>query len=149
MNGQPGCSVTFLSQRERIEGVSRERFENHHDCRRRAGGSDVGDWVASTRCASGNLGSGTVSAPSSVRRSWIGGCACAATQDEAKALAEGRWSVDDPEDFGFAGTPQQVIDQMRPFIDLGIDHFMLDCGGFPRLTTIELLINDVLPALNA
>lgn len=88
-------------------------------------------------------------APSSVRRSWIGGCACAPTQQEAEALTEGRWSINDPEDFGFVGTPQQVIDQMRPFIELGIDYFMFDCGGFPRLTTLEMLIKDVLPALNA
>ncbi len=38
---------------------------------------------------------------------------------------------------------------MRPFIGMGVDYFMLDCGGFPRLTTLELLINEVLPALNA
>jgi hypothetical protein len=31
---------------------------------------------------------------------------------------------------------------------LGVDYFMLDCGGFPRLTTVELLIDEVLPALN-
>ncbi len=87
--------------------------------------------------------------PSTVRRSWVGGCACAATQQEAEALTEGRWSINNPEDFGFVGTPQQVIEQMRPFIEIGIDYFMFDCGGFPRLTTLELLINEVLPALNA
>jgi hypothetical protein len=37
---------------------------------------------------------------------------------------------------------------MRPFIDLGITHFILDCGHFPNLTTLELLISKVLPALN-
>jgi alkanesulfonate monooxygenase SsuD/methylene tetrahydromethanopterin reductase-like flavin-dependent oxidoreductase (luciferase family) len=88
-------------------------------------------------------------APSSVRRSWIGGCACAATQAEAESLTEGRWSIYDPEDFGFVGTPEQVIEQMRPFIDLGVDYFMFDCGGFPRLTTLELLIKELLPRLNA
>lgn len=87
-------------------------------------------------------------APSSVRRSWIGGCACAATQAEAEALTDGRWSVDNPNDFGFVGTPGQVIDQLRPFIELGMDYFMMDCGGFPRLGTLELLLNEVLPALN-
>ncbi|MBZ0287827.1 MAG: LLM class flavin-dependent oxidoreductase [Anaerolineae bacterium] len=87
-------------------------------------------------------------APSNVRRSWIGGCACASTQREAQALTEGRWSADDPEDFGFVGTPQQVVEQMRPFIDLGVDYFMFDPGGFPDLTTVELLLTDVLPALN-
>lgn len=85
--------------------------------------------------------------PSTVRRSWIGGCACAPTHEEAEAFAEGRWSADDDEDFGFVGTPQQLIEQMRPFIDLGVDYFMFDCGGFPKLTTLEMLINEVLPAL--
>ena len=23
------------------------------------------------------------------------------------------------------------VDQMRPFVELGVDYFMLDCGGFP------------------
>jgi len=88
--------------------------------------------------------------PSSVRRSWCGGCVCAPTLEEAKALVAGQWGDDDdPENFDFIGTPQQIIDQMRPFIALGVDYFMLDCGGFPQLTTLELLISEVLPALNA
>jgi hypothetical protein len=29
-----------------------------------------------------------------------------------------------------------------------VDYFLLDCGGFPRLTTAELLVREVLPALN-
>ena len=48
----------------------------------------------------------------------------------------------------FVGTPAQIIEQMQPFIELGVDYFMLDCGGFPRLTTVEMLVNEVLPALN-
>jgi alkanesulfonate monooxygenase SsuD/methylene tetrahydromethanopterin reductase-like flavin-dependent oxidoreductase (luciferase family) len=85
--------------------------------------------------------------PSTVKRSWIGGCACAPTQDEAETFTAGRWSADDDEDFGFVGTPAQLVQQMRPFIALGVDYFMLDCGDFPKLTTLELLINEVLPAL--
>ena len=46
------------------------------------------------------------------------------------------------------GTPPQIIAQMRPFIDEGGSSFMVDCGGFPDLTTLELLIAEVLPALN-
>jgi hypothetical protein len=38
---------------------------------------------------------------------------------------------------------------MRPFIDLGVDYFMLGNPGFPDLTTPELLINEVIPALNS
>jgi alkanesulfonate monooxygenase SsuD/methylene tetrahydromethanopterin reductase-like flavin-dependent oxidoreductase (luciferase family) len=86
--------------------------------------------------------------PSTVKRSWVGGCACAPTQAEAEAFTKGRWSADDNEDFGFVGTPSQLIEQMRPFIALGVDYFILDCGGFPELTTLEMLISEVLPALN-
>jgi alkanesulfonate monooxygenase SsuD/methylene tetrahydromethanopterin reductase-like flavin-dependent oxidoreductase (luciferase family) len=87
--------------------------------------------------------------PSAVRRSWIGGCACAPTQAQAELFAAGRYSPHNAfEDFGFVGTPQQLVEQMRPFIDLGVDYFMLDCGGFPKLTTLELLVNEVLPLLN-
>jgi alkanesulfonate monooxygenase SsuD/methylene tetrahydromethanopterin reductase-like flavin-dependent oxidoreductase (luciferase family) len=87
--------------------------------------------------------------PTAVRRSWSGGCACAPTQAEAERFAGERYRADNPEDdFGFVGTPNQVVEQMRAFIDLGVDYFMVDCGGFPRLTTLEMLINEVLPALN-
>jgi alkanesulfonate monooxygenase SsuD/methylene tetrahydromethanopterin reductase-like flavin-dependent oxidoreductase (luciferase family) len=86
--------------------------------------------------------------PAMVRRSWIGGCACAPTEAEAAALTKGRWSADNDDDFGFVGTPEQVIAQMRPFIALGIDYFMFDCGGFPNLTTLNMLIKEVLPAFN-
>lgn len=87
--------------------------------------------------------------PSSVRRTWSGGCACASTLAAAESLAAGRSSPDDEDDFDFIGTPQQVIDQMRLFVDLGVDYFMVDCAGFPELTTLELLVEEVLPALNS
>jgi alkanesulfonate monooxygenase SsuD/methylene tetrahydromethanopterin reductase-like flavin-dependent oxidoreductase (luciferase family) len=87
--------------------------------------------------------------PTQIRRSWCGGCVCAPTQQAAAAIAGDRYNAQDTDDdFDFVGTPEQVIEQMRPFIDLGVDYFMLDCGGFPDLTTLELLVSDVLPALN-
>lgn len=86
--------------------------------------------------------------PSTLKQTWSGGCACAATQEEAQALAGDLYSAENDDDFGFVGTPQQVIEQMRYFIDLGVDYFMLDCAGFPGLTTLRMLINEVLPALN-
>ncbi len=86
--------------------------------------------------------------PTTVRRSWGGGCACASTETAAKRLAGDRFSVDNEDDFGFVGTPSQIVEQMRRFIDLGVDYFMVDCSGFPDLTTLELLVHEVLPALN-
>lgn len=41
-----------------------------------------------------------------------------------------------------------MVKQMRPFVALGVDTFMLDCAGFPELTTLEMLVNEVLPMWN-
>jgi alkanesulfonate monooxygenase SsuD/methylene tetrahydromethanopterin reductase-like flavin-dependent oxidoreductase (luciferase family) len=88
--------------------------------------------------------------PSTVRRSWCGGCSCAPTQAEAERFAGKRYSANNPEDdFGFVGTPKHVVEQMRSLIDLGVGAFMVDCGGFPNLTTLEMLVKEVLPVLNA
>jgi alkanesulfonate monooxygenase SsuD/methylene tetrahydromethanopterin reductase-like flavin-dependent oxidoreductase (luciferase family) len=85
--------------------------------------------------------------PATVRRSWGGGCVCAPTQAQAEQLAGERYRADE-DNFDFVGTPVQVVEQMRAFIDLGVDYFMVDCGGFPNLTTLEMLVNEVIPALN-
>jgi alkanesulfonate monooxygenase SsuD/methylene tetrahydromethanopterin reductase-like flavin-dependent oxidoreductase (luciferase family) len=86
--------------------------------------------------------------PSAVGRSWSGGCACAPTQREAEALAGDRFGADlAAEDFGFVGTPEQIVEQMRPFIALGVRRFKLDCVDFPRVRGLDLLINEVFPVL--
>ena len=82
--------------------------------------------------------------PQTLRRTWFGGCACAPTEREVAEISGGRLTPGS----AFVGTPQQIIDQMSPFIELGVDYFMLGPGGFPALTTVETLINDVLPVLN-
>jgi alkanesulfonate monooxygenase SsuD/methylene tetrahydromethanopterin reductase-like flavin-dependent oxidoreductase (luciferase family) len=87
--------------------------------------------------------------PATVQRSWGGGCICMPTQAEAERIAGERYNTDPEEDFDFVGTPRQIIEQMRPFIDLGVSSFMFDCGGFPALTTLEMLINEVFPAFNS
>jgi len=87
--------------------------------------------------------------PASVRRTWCGGIAIARTQKQAEALAGTRINAQaEDSDFGFVGTPPQVIEQMRAFTDLGVDYFMLGCEGFPSLEPLELLVNEVAPALN-
>ncbi|HZT98214.1 MAG TPA: LLM class flavin-dependent oxidoreductase, partial [Ktedonobacteraceae bacterium] len=82
--------------------------------------------------------------PATVRRGWYGGCACGRTEDEVKRLNTNNYTTER----AFVGTPGQVIEQMRPFVDAGVDYFMLSIGGFPDLTTLELLLSEVLPALN-
>jgi alkanesulfonate monooxygenase SsuD/methylene tetrahydromethanopterin reductase-like flavin-dependent oxidoreductase (luciferase family) len=82
--------------------------------------------------------------PATLRRTWFGGCTCGPSEAEVARLNGGRMSADN----AFVGTPAQLIAQMQPFIDLGVDYFMLSCGGFPDLTTLHLLRDEVLPALN-
>jgi alkanesulfonate monooxygenase SsuD/methylene tetrahydromethanopterin reductase-like flavin-dependent oxidoreductase (luciferase family) len=66
---------------------------------------------------------------------------------QAESIAGDLYSAQNQEDdFGFVGTPTQIVAQMRSFMALGVDSFLLDCGGFPKLTTLELLIHEVLPA---
>jgi len=89
--------------------------------------------------------------PGTVRRIWSGGCVCAPTEAEVALLAASRQVLG--EEYAYQvgedliGTPAQIIQQMEPFIDLGVDSFLIDCGGFPRLTTVEMLVNEVLPVL--
>ncbi|HEX9988080.1 MAG TPA: LLM class flavin-dependent oxidoreductase [Chloroflexia bacterium] len=89
--------------------------------------------------------------PRTVRLTWSGGCVCASSEQGLKELASGRLQIGEGMAYqvgeDFVGTPAQIIEQMQPFIELGVDYFILDCGGFPRLTTVELLVNEVLPAI--
>lgn len=80
-----------------------------------------------------------------LRRTWFGGCICAPTEAEVKTLnVIGMSSAN-----AFVGTPEQILEQMQPFLDLGVDYFMFNCGGFPQLTTLETLVSEVLPKLNS
>jgi alkanesulfonate monooxygenase SsuD/methylene tetrahydromethanopterin reductase-like flavin-dependent oxidoreductase (luciferase family) len=76
-----------------------------------------------------------------VRRAWYGGCVCGRTEAEVKRLNSDNFS----EESAFVGTPAQVVEQMREFVEMGVDYFMLRSGGFPDLTTLELLISEVMP----
>lgn len=82
--------------------------------------------------------------PKTLRRTWFGSCLCAPTEAEVKAINANQASPAN----ALVGTPAQIIEQMRPFIDLGVDYFMVRCWGFPNLTTLETLIHEVLPAFN-
>ena len=50
---------------------------------------------------------------------------------------------------GFVGTPTQIMEQLQPYIEIGFDYFMISAGGIPYdFTTLEMLTQEVLPALN-
>lgn len=83
--------------------------------------------------------------PATLKRScWFELCACAPTREEAIRLAGERYNHEQ----GFVGTPAEVIEQMRPYVELGVERFELGCSGFPDLTSLHLLVNEVLPAFS-
>ncbi|GER90323.1 LLM class F420-dependent oxidoreductase [Dictyobacter vulcani] len=83
--------------------------------------------------------------PATLRRTLHATCLCAPRESIVHELTASSKAGAVHE---FIGTPKQVIDQMRPFIDIGIDYFILYCEGFPNLITLETLANDVIPHLS-
>jgi alkanesulfonate monooxygenase SsuD/methylene tetrahydromethanopterin reductase-like flavin-dependent oxidoreductase (luciferase family) len=71
---------------------------------------------------------------------------CAPSRDEIERFAGDRYLTEE-DDFSFVGTPQQVTQQLQSFIDMGVKWLMVDCGGFPNLTTLNMLVQEVIPAL--
>jgi alkanesulfonate monooxygenase SsuD/methylene tetrahydromethanopterin reductase-like flavin-dependent oxidoreductase (luciferase family) len=44
-----------------------------------------------------------------------------------------------------AGTPDEIVARLQPFIDLGVTHFILRFADFPHTDGAELFIKEVLP----
>jgi alkanesulfonate monooxygenase SsuD/methylene tetrahydromethanopterin reductase-like flavin-dependent oxidoreductase (luciferase family) len=75
--------------------------------------------------------------PAQVHRSWFGRCVCVPSKEEASQL-EGN---------GLLGTPEQIVEQLQAYIELGIHRFMLGSRSLSDTTTVELLAKEVLPIL--
>ena len=73
--------------------------------------------------------------PLQIQRSWFGRCVCVASEKEAGAL-QGR---------GLLGTPEQIVEQLQAYVQLGIQCFMLGSRSLSDMTTVELLAREVLP----
>lgn len=83
--------------------------------------------------------------PATLRRSWFGGCLCVPEGTDLSTVNMAQIRSPNP----LVGTPRQIIEQMKPFIDLGVDYFILKNEGFPDPTCLQLLVEEVLPRLNA
>jgi alkanesulfonate monooxygenase SsuD/methylene tetrahydromethanopterin reductase-like flavin-dependent oxidoreductase (luciferase family) len=74
-----------------------------------------------------------------IQRSWFGRCVCVASREEAEKLGGN----------GLLGTPEQIVEQLQAYIELGIECFMLGSRTLADTTTVELLATEVLPKLNS
>jgi alkanesulfonate monooxygenase SsuD/methylene tetrahydromethanopterin reductase-like flavin-dependent oxidoreductase (luciferase family) len=80
--------------------------------------------------------------PATLEYSWFGRLAAAKTTEAALALSGGRWTPDN----AFVGTPQQCIDLMSPFVEAGVEYFMLEVLGLPDPETLHMVTEEVLLA---
>lgn len=83
--------------------------------------------------------------PASIRYSWFGRLGLGRTQSDALALSGGKWHPGN----ALVGTPAQVIELMKPFVDAGVDYFMVEVLGLPDRQIFDWLVGDVIPAIQA
>ncbi|MEO8608071.1 MAG: LLM class flavin-dependent oxidoreductase [Chloroflexota bacterium] len=81
--------------------------------------------------------------PISIRKTWFGRLVVA--QTEAQAIAIGTAGLMKfTRDNAFVGTPSQVVEQMQPFVEKGLDYFMLDVLGLPNPEVIDMVTHEVI-----
>ncbi len=71
--------------------------------------------------------------------------AVAPTETEARRIAEASPYDNHP----IIGTPEQVADQLQPFLDLGVEYLIVRVVDFPDTAGIELFARDVMPRLKS
>jgi alkanesulfonate monooxygenase SsuD/methylene tetrahydromethanopterin reductase-like flavin-dependent oxidoreductase (luciferase family) len=84
--------------------------------------------------------------PNSIRKTWFGRLVVANTEAEAVATGTSGMMKFTREN-AFVGTPGQVVEQMQPFVEKGVNYFMLDVLGLPNLEVIDMVNNEVIPKL--
>jgi alkanesulfonate monooxygenase SsuD/methylene tetrahydromethanopterin reductase-like flavin-dependent oxidoreductase (luciferase family) len=75
-------------------------------------------------------------------KTWWHYIAIADSEAEAKMLAEKRYGQ-----ASIVGTPEQVAEQLWPFIELGIEHLMFEFVDFPSMAGSISFENEVIPKL--
>jgi alkanesulfonate monooxygenase SsuD/methylene tetrahydromethanopterin reductase-like flavin-dependent oxidoreductase (luciferase family) len=86
--------------------------------------------------------------PATIRKTWLALCSCASTEEAAHRALEGGWAEGNASR-GLVGTPEQIVQKLRPFIEAGMDYWMVCTPRFPDLATLDLLIDEVMPKLKA
>jgi alkanesulfonate monooxygenase SsuD/methylene tetrahydromethanopterin reductase-like flavin-dependent oxidoreductase (luciferase family) len=68
-----------------------------------------------------------------LRLTWFGHMILGATEEEAIAMSSGKWTKDN----SFIGTPAQVIEQIKPFVEAGVDYFMVDILNYAHPAILD------------
>jgi F420-dependent oxidoreductase-like protein len=83
--------------------------------------------------------------PSAVRRSMMGSIFIGATDAEVTAKLGGRVKADVLASGQFAGTPPEIVEQLRPYLDAGLDGFKLRILDLDDVSSLELVAAEVIP----
>ena len=52
------------------------------------------------------------------------------------------------EEYYVSGTPEDCIDKLQQYVDVGIGHFMIRFGDLPDLEAVRLFSKKVIPKIN-
>jgi len=83
-----------------------------------------------------------------IKKTWLGCIAVAETQDEALRIASNNPFVTEEPRFDamratIIGTPEQVLQRLAEFVDLGVEYFIFRFLDFPNMKGIELFAEKV------
>jgi alkanesulfonate monooxygenase SsuD/methylene tetrahydromethanopterin reductase-like flavin-dependent oxidoreductase (luciferase family) len=79
-----------------------------------------------------------------IRKTWSpDGIAVARTEAEARRIGEASPYASNP----VVGTPDQVAEQLRAWVEIGVTYFIVRLLDFPRSEGIELFAHEVMPRL--
>lgn len=76
-------------------------------------------------------------------KSFMGIVAIAETEEDAQQLVQ---STNREQVINFVGTPAQVIEQIKAYVDIGFSYFMLDFIDLPDSRGSQLFADEVIPA---
>ncbi len=82
--------------------------------------------------------------PAEIRRTWFGRFVVGRTEAEVQRLANSRNKPYTTEN-AFLGTPGQIVEQLLPFVELGVDYFMIDILGLPNPDITGMIVEEILP----
>jgi alkanesulfonate monooxygenase SsuD/methylene tetrahydromethanopterin reductase-like flavin-dependent oxidoreductase (luciferase family) len=77
-----------------------------------------------------------------LRLTWFGRLSVGKTREAALArAAKYGWTPDR----AFIGTAQEIVDQLKSFVDIGVDYFMLDILDLPDIEVQRSVLEDIVP----
>ncbi len=83
--------------------------------------------------------------PESMRYTWWGRLIVGKTEAEAIERGEGVWTRDNC----IIGTPEQCVEQMQAYVDIGVSYFMTMLPNLPDREVIAQVTEEILPKVRA